>query len=111
AHLQRARRLGVAVPDAVAAGERIGPWGALQSYLLVAELTGSEALNELLPELAGQMEPEAFARLKRELIAEMAGITATLHRAHLFHKDLYLCHFFLDRAVPRSAGRRLTLID
>ena len=31
---------GVPVPEVVAAGERIGPWGGLQSYLMVAELTG-----------------------------------------------------------------------
>ena len=41
------------------------------------------------------------------MIAEMARITATLHAARVFHKDLYLCHFFLD---PRStrAGRPAT---
>ena len=40
AHLERARALGVPVPDVVATGERIGPWAFLQSYLMVAELTG-----------------------------------------------------------------------
>jgi heptose I phosphotransferase len=110
AHLERARRLGIAVPDVVAAGETVGPWGQLQSFLMVAELTGCQALNEALPELIATLPPGAFARLKRELVIEMAGMTATLHRHRLFHKDLYLCHFFLDMALP-PAGRRLTLID
>lgn len=110
-HLNRARMLGVAVPDAVAAGERIGPWGGLQSFLMVAELVGSRELNEVLPGLAASLEPREFARLKRELVREMAGIAAALHNARVFHKDFYLCHFFMDLSERSRPGRRLTLID
>jgi heptose I phosphotransferase len=111
AHLERARSLGVAVPDAVAAGERIGPWGTLQSFLMIAELTGCRELNEILPDLSGTMAPDDFARLKRELVAEMARIAARLHGAKVYHKDLYLCHFFLDVSGQSATGDRLTLID
>ncbi len=111
AHLERARALGVAVPDTVAAGERIGPWGELQSYLLIAELTGCDALNEILPTLAESLPPSTFAQLKRGLIAEMAEITARLHGAYAFHKDLYLCHFFMPQNRPFDPSLKLTLID
>ncbi len=94
------------MPEVVAVGERIGPWGHLQSYLMVAELTGSRELNEAIPDLARRMSPEGFARLKRQLAHDVARLSATLHNAHQFHKDLYLCHFFLD-----EPERRLTLID
>jgi heptose I phosphotransferase len=110
AHLERARKLGIPVPEVVAAGERIGPWGRLQSFLMVAELVGCEALNEILPRLRERMSSDGFARLKRELVIEMAGITAKLHSAQVFHKDLYLCHFFLDPSLRASRGR-LSLID
>lgn len=110
-HLERARSLGVPVPEVVAVGERIGPKGRLSSFLMVAELVGCEALNEALPGLQRSLPPDDFERLKRSIIAEMARITARLHAARMFHKDLYLCHFFLDLAPGAIAGRRLTLID
>jgi heptose I phosphotransferase len=111
AHLERARTLGIAVPEVVAVGERIGPWGALQSYLMVLELTGCLPLHEAIPALAESLDAAAFATLKREVIAEVAAIAATLHRARVFHKDLYLCHFFLDVTLQSPRGRRLHLID
>jgi heptose I phosphotransferase len=110
-HLERARTLGIAVPEVIAVGERIGPWGALQSYLMVLELTGCLPLHEAVPALAESMAPAAFARVKRELVEEVAAISATLHRAGVFHKDLYLCHFFLDMTLRAPRGERLHLID
>jgi len=109
-HLERVRALGIAVPEVVAAGERIGPWGRLQSFLMIADLVGCEPLHEAIPALVRRRDPRTFASWKRALIAAMAEITATLHRADLFHKDLYLCHFFVD--PERHADEmRLTLID
>jgi heptose I phosphotransferase len=63
---------------------------------MVSELRGG-AVNELLPVLASELDPHSFARLKRRIIAEIAGITARLHTTCVFHKDLYLCHFYFDR--------------
>jgi hypothetical protein len=112
-HLQRSRALGIDVPDVVAAGERIGPRAGLTSFLMVEELIGCEALNEALPRLAAQLDRREFAVLKCRVIAEMARVAATLHAARLFHKDLYLCHFFLDVQQLRHDDRtiRLVLID
>ena len=110
-HLRTARSLSIPVPDPVAAGERIGPWGSLQSYLMVAELVGSRELNEAMPELRRTLTTSDFRRLKRELIREAAEIAARLHNAHMFHKDFYLCHLFLDLSKLQAPDRRLTLID
>jgi heptose I phosphotransferase len=112
-HLERARALGIEVPEVVAAGEQIGPRAHLHSFLMVEELTGCEALHEALPRLARRLDRRGFARLKRRLIPELARITATLHAAGLFHKDLYLCHFFLDVERLPLDGRvpRVVLID
>ena len=108
-HLERARALGIPVPEVVAAGEEIGPWGRLRGFLMVAELAGADEVNLVIPRLAATLDPREFARFKREVVAEMAEIAARLHAARSFHKDLYLCHYFLDPSKP--AGQRLTLID
>lgn len=110
-HLEKARSLGIRVPDAVAAGEWIGPWGKLQSFLMVAELTGQDPLHEAIPRWFQERDAADLETLKREIVQEMAQITARLHGARMFHKDLYLCHFFLDPSLRSPAGRRLTLID
>ena len=110
-HLARARAMGIHVPEVVAAGEWIGPGGQVQSFLMVAELTGCEPLHEAIPKLKRSLDPARFVKLKRELTMEMAEITATLHASKMFHKDLYLCHFYLDMSLGDPVGSRLRLID
>ncbi len=113
-HLEWARAQGVPVPAAVAAGEYIGPWGRLQSFLAVEELTGMVPLHEAIPAAAAALDGATFRRWKRGLIAELAGLTRALHARRCFHKDLYLCHFFVPLAdttsVPDWRGR-VHLID
>ncbi len=93
------------MPEVVAAGEWIGPWGALRSYLMVAELVGHAPLHEAVPELARSLgRRPSSPRSSGRLVIEMAEIAAKLHAAHAFHKDLYLCHFFLDLGADARAG-------
>jgi Lipopolysaccharide kinase (Kdo/WaaP) family len=114
-HLEWAQRQGLPVPPVVATGEAIGPWGRLQSFLAVEELTDMLPLHEAIPAAAAQMEPAALARWKRGLVAEMARLTRELHLRRYFHKDLYLCHFYIARAntelEPATWAGRMHLID
>jgi heptose I phosphotransferase len=113
-HLEWARGRGVPVPASVAAGEFIGPWGRLQSFLAIEELADMLPLHEAIPAASGLLAPSAFRRWKTTLIAEMARLTRLLHDRRRFHKDLYLCHFYIARAdtacLPDWHGR-LFLID
>jgi heptose I phosphotransferase len=114
-HLEWACREGFPVPRAAAGGEFIGPWGRLQSFLAVEELTGMLALHEAVPLAAQRLGEQALLRWKRGLVAEMASIAAALHRRRYFHKDFYLCHFYVaeedTRRVPADWGGRVRLID
>ena len=115
-HLAWARDQGLAVPAAVAVGQYIGPWGRLQSVLAVEELADMLPLHEAVPLAAAQLDSATFARWKRSLIGEVARLTRELHSRSWFHKDLYLCHFYVPRAailggsVPDWRGR-VHLID
>ncbi|WP_422926541.1 lipopolysaccharide kinase InaA family protein [Singulisphaera sp. PoT] len=111
AHLERVRALGIDVPEVVAAGEQIGPLGTLNSFLMVAELTGCLPLNEAMPELVAMLDARDLETTKHALIESMATIVAKLHRSCLFHKDLYLCHFYIDMRFEGTPGNHLSLID
>ncbi len=115
-HLLWARRQGMNVPRAVAAAEFLGPWGKLRSVLAVEELTGMMSLQEAIPLAAVRQEPEAFRLWKRSLAVEIARSTRMLHDRRCFHKDLYLCHFFISREdtrrIPPKGWRgRVSMID
>ena len=113
-HLQWAQDQGIPVPHAVAVAEYVGPWGRLQSCLAVEELVDMLPLNEAIPQAATSLGAIAFCRWKAELIVEIARLARALHQRHHFHKDFYLCHFYVHRDDARGACRsssRVHLID
>src|SRR5262249_10605025 len=114
-HLQWARDEGLPVPATVAAGEYIGPWGRLQSFLAVEELADMVPLHEAIPAAQGNLPPDKFREWKGGLITELARMTRLLHGRRCFHKDLYLCHFFIPQedleGFPDSWFGRVFVID
>lgn len=113
-HLRWARAEGFAVPDAVAAAEFVGPWGRLQSVLAVGELVGMLPLHEAIPLASRRCSPDRFAAWKRALCLEVARLSSGLHRRRWFHKDLYLCHFYVPEADvgrPEACRGGVHLID
>ncbi|MBM3993571.1 MAG: lipopolysaccharide kinase [Planctomycetes bacterium] len=109
ANLEWAREHGVPVPAVVAAGEYLGPWGKLQSFLAVEELTDMLPLHEAIPLASRQLDSVTFRTWKAGLAREMARLARILHDNYCFHKDFYLCHFFIARAdticVPTWTNR------
>jgi heptose I phosphotransferase len=103
------------VPDVVAVGESIGPWGRLQSFLAVEELADMLPMHEAVPAAAQAMDGFSFAHWKRGVASEVARLTRALHLRRWFHKDLYLCHFYVPeadtRAEPASWKGRIHMID
>ena len=71
-------------------------------------------LHEAVPLAARRLDPATFRLWKRTLVTEMARLSRMLHDRRCFHKDLYLCHFYVARAdttlLPNWRGR-VSLID
>ncbi|HEX4592255.1 MAG TPA: lipopolysaccharide kinase InaA family protein [Gemmataceae bacterium] len=113
-HLAWAAANGLPVPSAAACGEFIGPWGRLQSFIAVEELTDMLALHEAIPLAAARLRPADFSLWKRRLATEVARIVRAFHDRNRFHKDLYLCHFYIAEAdtyrLAEWAGR-VRIID
>jgi hypothetical protein len=114
-HLAWAAGQGLLAPRAVAAGEFVGPGGKLQSFLAVEELQGMLPLHEAVPLAQTRLGPSAFVRWKRSLVQEMARLVRFMHGQSVFHKDLYLCHFYVDEAdtsrPPATWVNRVAVID
>lgn len=114
AHLEWAQVHGFPVPGPVAAAEFIGPAGRLQSCLAVEELVGMLPLHEAIPAAATALDAPTFRRWKTGIALEVARLSWELHRRRRFHKDLYLCHFYIPGAdvsrIPLWRGR-VHLID
>lgn len=112
---QIAEELGIPVPRMWAAGEVLGPWGRVHSFLAVEELHGMIALHQAIPLAATRLAPAQFRRWKAGVVMELARLTRLLHDAGYYHQDLYLCHFFIaagDTAhIPHSWHGRIALID
>ena len=96
-HLATARQLGLQVPETIAAVEFIGPGMRLRSALAVRELDNMIPLHEAIPLAFARQAPQAFRRWKKSLVSEMARMSRILHDRNWFHKDLYLCHFYIDK--------------
>lgn len=94
-NLNTARSLGLNVPEVEAVAEFSGPGLHLQSALAVRELDGMLALHEAIPLAATRLAPREFRLWKKSLVGEMARMARILHDCHWFHKDLYLCHFYI----------------
>jgi heptose I phosphotransferase len=114
-HLRLASRLGLPVPRPVAAGELLRPGARLQSFLAVEELTGMLAAHEAIPLARRSLTSAQFRAWKAGLAVEMARLARLLHDRGYFHKDLYLCHFYLREsdcaAIPARWNGRVVVID
>ena len=109
ANLRRAAELGIRVPEAVFAGaEARHPCGSL---LATRELEGYLPLHIYVPGPLTRLPEPRRRRRKRALIARLVDMARRLHGRRLYHRDFYLCHFFLRDDAAAPDGFDLVMID
>jgi heptose I phosphotransferase len=108
-NLQTAAALGVRVPESVFVGT--GQTHECGSVLAVRELEGYLPLHEYVPGPLSRLPEPARHRRKRALIARLADAVRRLHRNFYYHRDLYLCHFYLRDDPTAPDGLDLVVID
>ncbi|AIR88464.1 lipopolysaccharide core heptose(I) kinase RfaP [Pseudomonas cremoricolorata] len=107
--LERLHQAGVPTMTAVAFGERGSNPATQHSFIVTEELAPTISLEDF--SLDWQRQPPAPG-LKHALIAEVAKMTGTMHRAGVNHRDCYICHFLLHTDRPIVPGQlKLSLID
>lgn len=110
--LHWAQEQGIPVPEPLAVGQRVGPALDLQSFLAIRELTGMLPLHQAIPLADSILPTPVMIRWKKQLIQQVASMARRLHELHRYHKDLYLCHFYVKtpQTDDQSPGP-LSLID
>lgn len=107
--LERLHQVGVPTMTAVAYGERGSNPARQHSFIITEELAPTVSLEDYSADWL-QSPPDPV--LKRALIAEVARMTGTMHRAGVNHRDCYICHFLLHTDRPVTVNDlRLSLID
>lgn len=109
--------VGVTAVEAVAFGQRMaGPWEQA-SFVLLAEAPG-ESLERWVPAHLPPEDRDPTPQVRRNRLEALARFVARFHRAGFAHRDLYLCHVFMEEeadetASPRGAAgcSRFRLID
>ncbi len=113
--LRWAAHQGLRVPTVVAAGEFLDAGGRFRSFLALEELPNMVALHQAIPLAQASKSGPEFTAWKAGLIVELARIARTFHDQCRYHKDLYLCHFFVDRQdltdTPSDWRGRVAIID
>ena len=88
---------GISVPHTIAYGYQ---WSGLfekRSFIMILEIPDAVSLEEKLPACMTDFSPSA-ARQRRAFIRKVADFVRQFHRTGCRHRDLYLCHLFLDKA-------------
>jgi len=107
--IRRLHQAGVPTMTAVAYGERGHNPAAQHSFIVTEELAPTISLEDYCRDWPQQPPSPA---LKRALIAEVARMTGTMHRAGVNHRDCYICHFLLHTDTPVTATDfKLSVID
>lgn len=99
--IRKVTELGIATTPLVAYGERGCNPASIKSFVVTEDLGDIISLEDLC---ADWKENPPNARFKRNLIIAAAKVAKKIHENGVNHRDFYLCHLCLDKAVLNIAA-------
>jgi heptose I phosphotransferase len=113
--IRRLEALGVDTLELVGYGREGFSPARQRFFVIIRDLGSVVSLEDFCRPWGGRLPGRADVRMKRLLIRRVAEIAHTLHDHGMNHRDMYICHFLLQRtrgpSVRRAADLRLFLID
>lgn len=106
--IQKLDEIGINTTPLIAYGIRGGNPATQQSFVITADLGNIISLEDLC--VTWKDNPPTIT-FKRKLIIAVAQLANTLHINDLCHRDFYLCHLCLDKALLQQGEIKLYLID
>ncbi len=105
--IQALTDLSVDTMTLVAYGQRGWNPARLESFVMTEDLVNTISLEDYC---ADWVKNKPSRRLKNILIDRVADMTRIMHQAGMNHRDLYICHFLLNKDWPK-AELKLSIID
>jgi heptose I phosphotransferase len=107
---QRLSQAHINVPRAVGFVEQMRGAVERRSAVLLEGVPG-DGLDRLWQRLCQQNAPVTRGIARHDLTLRLARFVAAFHGTGFCHRDLYLCHVFVDLDTAGARPPRLTLID
>lgn len=104
--IRRLTTLGIPTMRTIAYGQEMSGLFERRGFILTEEINGL-SLEQLTQRIQANSQACPTCQDRREIIRQLAWMTARLHTHRLFHRDLYLCHVFLCRNATGEIVLRL----
>jgi heptose I phosphotransferase len=95
---------------AIAFAEELGWWRERRSAVLFEAVRG-DGFDRVWRRLAAADDPMTRAPLRHDVARRLGRFVSAFHQTGACHRDLYLCHVFVELDARGSHPPRFTLID
>ena len=100
----------IPTPEPVGLAEEMSGWFERRSVVLLAAVDG-DAFDRVWAEAVRLGIPITHGLARHDIAVRLARFVAAFHQTGFCHRDLYLCHIFVDLDLAGRRPPHFTLID
>lgn len=100
----------IPTPEPIGLAEEMSGWFERRSVVLLAAVDG-DAFDRVWAEAVRLGAPITRGLARHDLTVRLARFVAAFHQTGFCHRDLYLCHIFVDLDLAGRRPPHFTLID